>query len=138
MSIKVLYFASLRETLGYSHETLTLPASIATLGDLRSHLARRGGVWEALGEGRNVRAAINQEMASPDKAVADRDEIAFFPPLPEADMRVSVQEADFDVGAETEALAAGRPTWARWPASSATSAPTSSPARAQRSRPSRR
>jgi molybdopterin synthase sulfur carrier subunit len=36
-------------------------------------------VWEALGEGRNVRAAINQEMASPDKAVADRDEIAFFP-----------------------------------------------------------
>ena len=54
---------------------------IATLGDLRSHLARRGGVWEALGEGRNVRAAINQEMASPDKAVADRDEIAFFPPV---------------------------------------------------------
>lgn len=81
MSIKVLYFASLRETLGYTHETLTLPASIATLGDLRSHLARRGGVWEALGEGRNVRAAINQEMASPDKAVADRDEIAFFPPV---------------------------------------------------------
>ena len=32
MSIKVLYFASLRETLGYSHETLTLPANIATLG----------------------------------------------------------------------------------------------------------
>ena len=81
MSIKVLYFASLRETLGYSHETLTLPASIATLGDLRSHLARRGGVWEALGEGRNVRAAINQEMAGPDEAVADRDEIAFFPPV---------------------------------------------------------
>jgi molybdopterin molybdotransferase len=40
---------------------------------------RRGGVWEALGEGRNVRAAINQEMAGPDAAVADRDEIAFFP-----------------------------------------------------------
>ena len=59
MSIKVLYFASLRETLGYSHETLTLPANIATLGDLRDHLARRGGVWEALEEGRNVRAAIN-------------------------------------------------------------------------------
>ncbi len=81
MSIKVLYFASLRETLGYSHETLTLPASISTLGHLRSHLARRGGVWEALGEGRNVRAAINQEMAGPDAAVADRDEIAFFPPV---------------------------------------------------------
>jgi len=81
MSIKVLYFASLRETLGYSHETLTLPASIATLGDLRRHLARRGGAWEALGEGATLRAAINQEMAGPDLPVADRDEIAFFPPV---------------------------------------------------------
>jgi molybdopterin synthase sulfur carrier subunit len=81
MSVKVLYFASLRETLGYSHETLTLPAQIATLGDLRSHLAKRGGVWESLGEGRNVRAAINQEMVGPEVAVADRDEIAFFPPV---------------------------------------------------------
>ena len=51
MSIKVLYFASLRETLGYSHETLTLPASIATLGDLRSLLARRGG--REVGQGLN-------------------------------------------------------------------------------------
>ena len=81
MSIKVLYFASLRETLGYSHETLTLPARIATLGDLRAHLAQRGGVWQALGEGRNVRAAINQDMAGPEHPVADRDEIAFFPPV---------------------------------------------------------
>ena len=81
MSIKVLYFASLRETLGYSHETLTLRPTIATLGDLRSHLARRGGVWEALSEGRNVRAAINQEMVGPDVAVNDGDEIAFFPPV---------------------------------------------------------
>lgn len=81
MSIKVLYFASLRETLGYSHETLTLNADFATIGDLRAHLAKRGGAWEALGEGRNVRAAINQEMVGPEAPVADRDEIAFFPPV---------------------------------------------------------
>ena len=81
MSVKVLYFASLREPLGYSHETLTLPESISTIGALRGHLARRGGAWEALGEGRNVRAAINQEMVGPESAVADRDEIAFFPPV---------------------------------------------------------
>ena len=35
----------------------------------------------ALGEGRNVRAAINQEMVGPESALADRDEIAFFPPV---------------------------------------------------------
>ena len=39
----------------------------------------RAAAWEALGEGRNVSAAINQEMAGPDRPVADRDEIAFFP-----------------------------------------------------------
>jgi sulfur-carrier protein len=81
MSIKVLYFASLRETLGYSHETLTLPAEIASVGALRAHLAGRGGVWEALGEGRNVRAAVNQDMVGADAPVADRDEVAFFPPV---------------------------------------------------------
>ncbi len=42
---------------------------------------KRGGVWESLGEGRNVRAAINQEMVGPEVTVADRDEIAFFPPV---------------------------------------------------------
>lgn len=81
MSIKVLYFASLRETLGYSHETLTLPGTIDTVAALRGHLAKRGGAWEALQEGGNVRVAINQEMVGPEAPVRDRDEIAFFPPV---------------------------------------------------------
>ena len=81
MSIKVLYFASLRETLGYAHETLTLPGTIDTVAALLRHLAKRGGAWEALQEGGNVRAAINQEMVGPEAPVRDRDEIAFFPPV---------------------------------------------------------
>lgn len=81
MNVKVLYFASLREAVGTSAEELPLPAGIATVGALRSHLAARGEGWQALGEGRNVRAALNQRMVSGDAVVAAGDEVAFFPPV---------------------------------------------------------
>jgi len=81
MTVKVLYFASLREALGRPAEDLALPAGVATVGALRAHLAARGENWQALGEGRNVRAAVNQRMVGADATVASGDEIAFFPPV---------------------------------------------------------
>ncbi|WP_341645091.1 molybdopterin converting factor subunit 1 [Thauera sp. SDU_THAU2] len=79
--MKVLYFASLREAVGRTDEELELPAGVATVGDLRAHLAARGEGWQALAEGRNVRAALNQRMVGADAAVAAGDEVAFFPPV---------------------------------------------------------
>ncbi|WP_415245771.1 molybdopterin converting factor subunit 1 [Thauera sp.] len=79
--MKVLYFASLREAVGRADEELELPAGVATVGDLRAHLAARGDGWQALAEGRNVRAAVNQRMVSAGEAVAAGDEVAFFPPV---------------------------------------------------------
>ncbi len=81
MKVKILYFASLREAVGCSSETLELAQGIDTLGALRAHLAERGGGWQALGAGRNVRAAQNQRMVGGDAALALGDEIAFFPPV---------------------------------------------------------
>jgi molybdopterin synthase sulfur carrier subunit len=81
MQIKVLYFAALREALGTSGETLALPDGGTTLGAVRAQIAARGGDWEALARMNNLRAAINQRMAEPDAAVADGDEVAFFPPV---------------------------------------------------------
>ena len=82
MKVKVLFFASLREQLGTAAEEIELPASVATVAALRSHLARRGGAWEgALAEKKNVRAAINQDMANPGAAIRAGDEVAFFPPV---------------------------------------------------------
>lgn len=81
MTVEVLYFASLRETLGCANETLTLPAGVATVGALRAHLAGRGEPWELLAGGRQVRSAVNQRMVDGDAAVAAGDEIAFFPPV---------------------------------------------------------
>ena len=82
MNVKVLYFANLRETLGKSSEELALPTGISTVGALRAHLAARAGEgWQALAEGRNVRAAVNQRMANAESAIQAGDEVAFFPPV---------------------------------------------------------
>ena len=80
--IKVLYFARLREALGTGSEEIALPQSISTLEGLRGLLLARGGAWsEELVATRRVRAAVNQTMADGDTAIADGDEVAFFPPV---------------------------------------------------------
>ncbi len=81
MSITLLYFASLRESLGQRGEQLELPAGVGTVGALRDHLATRGEAWTRLAPGHNVRAAINQAMAADDAAIKAGDEVAFFPPV---------------------------------------------------------
>lgn len=81
MTIKVLYFAALRDALGRSEESLVLPPGVTTIEELQAFLADRGDVWQALRVGRNVRAARNQRMAQPSEAIMPGDEIAFFPPV---------------------------------------------------------
>jgi sulfur-carrier protein len=80
MTIKVLYFAGLREQLGTPGEDLD--ASPTTVAGLRTHLMARGGAWQsALAQGRALRVAVNQEMAQPTTPVKPGDEVAFFPPV---------------------------------------------------------
>jgi sulfur-carrier protein len=79
MSVKVLYFAGLKERLGLSAETIDLPAGVTDLGALRDWLVAQGR--EALGSTRNLRCAVNQEMVGNDAGVRDGDEVAFFPPV---------------------------------------------------------
>jgi molybdopterin synthase sulfur carrier subunit len=78
--IRILYFASLRERLGRADETLqAFPASV---DELRRELAGRGGAWaEVFGEGQRVLAAVNQEMAAPERPLTAGDEVGFFPPV---------------------------------------------------------
>ncbi|MRW84669.1 molybdopterin converting factor subunit 1 [Pseudoduganella sp. FT26W] len=81
MVITVKFFASVREAVGASSESMALPAGVATLGALREHLAARGEQWrEALGHPA-LRMACNQVMCSADTAIADGAEVAFFPPV---------------------------------------------------------
>ena len=79
MSVQVLYFASLREAFGTAGERVELPADVSSVGALRAWLVARGRA--ELATAKNLRCAVNQDMAKLDAAVADGDEIAFFPPV---------------------------------------------------------
>jgi len=81
MTIKLLYFASLREALGTNSEELALPAEVSDVAALKVFLAARGAAWQALTQSRSLRAAVNQQMAGPDSGICDGDEVAFFPPV---------------------------------------------------------
>jgi len=79
MSIKVLYFAGLREEFGCAGENVALPGGVATVASLRDQLVANGR--SALATAKNLRCAVNQEMVSVDAALKDGDEVAFFPPV---------------------------------------------------------
>lgn len=81
MNVRLLFFASLREALGSASESLALPAEVASVGALRAHLAGRGGNWQRIAAGGNVRCALDQTMADDAAALREGAEIAFFPPV---------------------------------------------------------
>lgn len=81
MAIRLKFFASLREALGVAEESLALPAGVDSVAALQAHLASRGGEWQRLVAARNLRCAVNQDMASADANISDGDEVAFFPPV---------------------------------------------------------
>ena len=81
MTVKVLYFASLREAIGSSVEEVQLPAGVCTAGALRDHIVARGEPWAVLGRAKNLRCALNQAMVGFDATVKAGDEVAFFPPV---------------------------------------------------------
>lgn len=81
MQIKLLYFGRPSENLKLSQETVSLPAGVATLGELLAWLRLRGDNWtQELTEAR-VRCAINQEFAALTTQIKDKDEIALFSPI---------------------------------------------------------
>lgn len=82
MQIQLKFFASLREAVGTSGETLTLPAGVCSAGDVRGLLQARGGVWaEALADGKSLRIACNQQMVDASAQLTEGCELAFFPPV---------------------------------------------------------
>ena len=78
MKLRLRYFASLRESLGKSHEEITTQAQ--TVGELRDQLLAQGDVYQCLARGKAVRMALNQVMVAEDAPLHDNDELAFFPP----------------------------------------------------------
>jgi sulfur-carrier protein len=81
-SVKLLYFAWVRERVGKPQEDVELPATVATVGDLMAWLAKRGDEYaHAFENPKIIRAAIDRTHVRPDTAIAGAREIAFFPPM---------------------------------------------------------
>ena len=81
-SIKVLYFARLRERLEREEERLQLDDGIVDVAALMAWLGQRGGVWQHEFKADTTnRSAVNLQMALPTTCLSDNDEVAFFPPM---------------------------------------------------------
>ena len=80
--MKVLYFAWVRQKVGTAEEDVAPPPEVRDVAGLVRWLAGRGpGHAAAFADPRQIRAAVNQEFATPDAPVRTGDEIAFFPPV---------------------------------------------------------
>lgn len=80
LSVRLRYFASLREALGPG-ETLAFDAPL-TVGELRDRLIDRSPAHAAaLARGRALRVALDQTMADESALLHDGAELAFFPPV---------------------------------------------------------
>ena len=82
MSVKLLYFAWVRERIGKGEEVVELPAGVTTVADLMTWLAGRGEEYAfAFENPKVIRAAINRTHVKPDTTIAGAREVAFFPPM---------------------------------------------------------
>ena len=82
MTMKLRYFAWVRERLGKADEEIELPPGISTVGDLMTWLAKRGEEYaHAFDNPKVIRAAIDRNHVRPETAIAGAKEIAFFPPM---------------------------------------------------------
>jgi sulfur-carrier protein len=82
MTVKILYFAWLRERLGKAEEELEPPPGVTTVGELIRWLADRDEDHAAaFANPRVIRAALDRTHVKPDAAIAAAREVAFFPPM---------------------------------------------------------
>ena len=82
MKLELRFFASLREALGISQESIITPDNVKTIAHLRTYLIERGNPWaEVLANGKVLRCALNQHMVDPNTPLQEGAEVAFFPPV---------------------------------------------------------
>ena len=81
-SLKVRYFAWVRERIGKPDEDVEVPDTIVTVGELMTFLAARGEEYaHAFENPKVIRAAIDKAHVKPQTPLGQATEIAFFPPM---------------------------------------------------------
>jgi molybdopterin synthase sulfur carrier subunit len=75
VTVKIVFFASLREALGVDSVDLQISGS-SSVSALISQPE-----WLGILTAENIRIAVNQDLINEDVGVVDGDEVAFFPPV---------------------------------------------------------
>jgi len=82
LSVRIVYFAWVRERVGKADEELDIPASVTTVGELIAWLSRRGEQYAyAFANPKIIRTAIDKTHVRADVGIGNAREIAFFPPM---------------------------------------------------------
>jgi molybdopterin synthase sulfur carrier subunit len=82
MSVKLLYFAWVRERIGKGEEIIDPPVGVATVADLMAWLASRGDEYAlAFESSKFIRVAIDRTHVRATATIAGAKEVAFFPPM---------------------------------------------------------
>ena len=80
--IKVLFFARIREELDCRQLDLPWGNDLVDLDALSGRLCREHGEhWQKVLGQLNIIRAVNQKVVTGNTALADGDEVAFFPPV---------------------------------------------------------
>lgn len=81
-SVKLVYFAWVRERIGTPEEEVDLPAEVQTVRDLLFWLQRRGeGYAQALAHPEVIRVALDHEHVGHHEPIGTPREVALFPPM---------------------------------------------------------
>ncbi len=82
MTLKLLYFAWLRDKVGLAEENVEVAAEVRSVADLVAWLQGRGARYEeAFADMKTVRCAINLDYVTLDADLSEGDEVGFFPPV---------------------------------------------------------
>jgi len=108
MRVRVLFFGLLKDLAGKASEEVSLPDG-ATVQDLLSHYAQNAKLKATLG---SIAIALNQEYASPNATLRDRDEVGLLPPVsggsdsaqPATQSRVQLTRERIDTAALSERM----------------------------------
>ncbi|SPU60739.1 molybdopterin converting factor subunit 1 [Brucella melitensis] len=81
MSVKLVYFAWVREKIGKGEEFIELPAEAVSVGELIARLKARGEEYDAAFEHETLFAPPSIRNTRDNELVKDGDEVALFPPM---------------------------------------------------------
>lgn len=80
--LTIIYFAWVKERLGFSDEQVDCPVAGTTIAELLQQLQHRDASYrDVFADTAKLRFALDQNFVQPSEAIGDADELAIFPPV---------------------------------------------------------